>query len=73
MALPPLSEHFPERRPSLRIEDHVRMFHANCGGIVVGELGKTLTCAECGAEMMTAFVSSADEADFSSLREEAGV
>jgi hypothetical protein len=61
--LPPLSEHFPERqRPSLRLEDHVRMFHAECGGIVVGELGQPLTCAECGAEM-TAFLSAADEAE----------
>jgi hypothetical protein len=31
------------------------MFHAECGGIVIGELGKEFRCAECEAEM-TAFV-----------------
>ena len=37
-----------------RIEDVVLMFHAGCGGIVVGEL-EHLTCAECGKRMV-AFV-----------------
>ncbi len=44
-----------------RLEDHVMIFHAGCGGIVTGELGKPLKCAECGKEM-TAFVSSEEEA-----------
>ena len=43
-----------------RLEDHVRMFHADCGGIVVGELGKPFTCAHCGKEMR-AFASAQDE------------
>jgi hypothetical protein len=42
-----------------RLEDHVRMFHANCGGIVTGPLDD-LTCAECG-QTMDAFVTSAEE------------
>lgn len=42
-----------------RLEDHVRMFHAACGGIVTGPLDD-LTCAECGQQMM-AFVSAAEE------------
>jgi hypothetical protein len=54
-----------------RLEDHVRMFHAECGGIVVGPLDK-LFCAECG-EQMTAFVTSAEETNLAdatqSLRE----
>jgi hypothetical protein len=52
-----------------RLEDHVMIFHAQCGGIVTGELGKPLTCAECGKEM-TAFVSADEETDFAALREE---
>jgi hypothetical protein len=43
----------------IRIEDHVRMFHAECGGIVVGVLGEPLRCAECGT-VMAAFVSDYD-------------
>jgi hypothetical protein len=42
-----------------RLEDHVRMFHANCGGIVTGPLDD-LECAECGKKM-DAFVTSAEE------------
>lgn len=45
--------------PLPRLEDHVRMFHAACGGIVVGPLDD-LVCAECGEQMM-AFVSAAEE------------
>jgi hypothetical protein len=43
------------------LQDYVRFFHSNCGGIVVGSLetGK-FRCAECGQEM-TAFVSSEQE------------
>jgi hypothetical protein len=37
----------PSTRP--RLEDHVRMPHAGCIGIAVGELGAKLTCSECGA------------------------
>jgi hypothetical protein len=45
----------------MNLEDYVRFFHANCGGIVVGSLetGK-FRCAECGREM-TAFVSAEEE------------
>jgi hypothetical protein len=53
-----LSSAFPA--PAPRIEDHVMIFHADCGGIVVGELGKPLKCAECG-QQMTAFISAAQE------------
>jgi hypothetical protein len=35
------------------------MFHAECGGIVVGVLGEPLRCAECGT-VMAAFVSDYD-------------
>jgi hypothetical protein len=48
----------------LRLEDIDHIYHAGCGGVVVGELGKSLTCAECGKEM-TAFVSSEQEARLS--------
>lgn len=47
--------------PKIKIEDHVLMFHANCGGIVTGVLGEPLICAECGREM-TAFVAASEEA-----------
>jgi hypothetical protein len=67
LKLTQLASAFPA--PAPRIEDHVMIFHADCGGIVVGELGKPLKCAECGVEM-TAFISAAQEADFASLREE---
>lgn len=43
-----------------RLQDLVRMFHAGCGGLVTGQLGRPLKCAECGKEM-TAFVSSDEE------------
>jgi hypothetical protein len=33
-----------------RLQDHVRIFHADCGGIVIGPLDN-LTCAECGQGM----------------------
>jgi hypothetical protein len=37
--------------PKPHIEDYVLMPHADCIGIVVGELGGgPLTCAECGKE-----------------------
>jgi hypothetical protein len=35
----------------VRIEDYVLMFQAQCGGLVTGELGRKLICAECKAEM----------------------
>jgi hypothetical protein len=44
----------------VRIEDYILMFHAECGGVVTGELGKELRCAECGAEMR-GFVSDSDK------------
>jgi hypothetical protein len=48
---------------AVRLEDHVQMFHAECGGMITGELGRTLTCAECGA-VMTAFISDFDQVSF---------
>jgi hypothetical protein len=36
---------------SVRLEDCVMMFHEGCGGIVIGEIGKELHCAECGRLM----------------------
>jgi hypothetical protein len=44
----------------VRIEDYILMFHAGCGGVVTGELGKELLCAESGAEMR-GFVSDSDK------------
>ena len=44
-------------QPPLRFENLMTMFHADCGGVVIGELGGMLICAECGKEMV-AFVSS---------------
>jgi hypothetical protein len=41
-----------------RLEEHARLFHAGCGGIVVGPLDD-LVCAECG-KPMTAFLSPAE-------------
>jgi hypothetical protein len=43
----------------IRIEDYMSMFPAECGGVVVGELGKVLRGAECGAEM-DAFVNNVE-------------
>jgi hypothetical protein len=37
--------------PNTQLEDHIRIFHAECGGQVTGPLGGPWTCAECGAEM----------------------
>ena len=34
-----------------RIEDHVMIFHAGCGGIVVGPL-TAMVCAECDLPMV---------------------
>lgn len=53
-------------RDAIRIQDHIRIFHEGCGGIVVGELNPTstdqsgLVCAECGKQM-TAMISSEDK------------
>jgi hypothetical protein len=54
-----LARAFPT--PAVRLENHLLIFHAECGGMVGGELGKPLLCAECGKEM-TAFVSAKEEA-----------
>jgi len=48
----------------MNLEDYVRFFHANCGGIVVGSVETgAFRCAECGQEM-TAFVSPKEETKF---------
>jgi hypothetical protein len=45
----------------MNLEDCVRFFHANCGGIVVGSLETgRFRCAECCQEMAT-FVSAEEE------------
>jgi hypothetical protein len=46
-----------DSQPPLRFEDFVTMFHAERGGVVIGDLGGMLACAECGEEMV-AFISS---------------
>jgi hypothetical protein len=40
----------PPTTPTPRLQDYVRIFHADCGGIVIGPLDN-LTCAECGQQM----------------------
>jgi hypothetical protein len=47
-------------KSELHLQEEVRMFHAGCGGIVIGPLDR-LVCAEC-RQQMTAFVSADDEA-----------
>lgn len=39
---------------TILFQDHIRMFHEECGGIVVGPLNGEyagLWCAECGIQM----------------------
>jgi hypothetical protein len=50
-----------------RLQDHVRIFHAECGGIVIGPLDN-LTCAECG-QAMTAFITAAEEIELNACRQ----
>jgi hypothetical protein len=37
--------------PVNRIENHIRIFHAECGGQVTGPLSGPWICTECGEEM----------------------
>src|SRR5947208_3455939 len=40
-----------DRKKQRGLEDHIRIFHAECGGQVTGPLEGPWTCNECGAEM----------------------
>lgn len=44
------------------IEEHARMLHAACGGMVTGILGQKLICSGCGEEM-TGMVSDEDRVE----------
>jgi hypothetical protein len=36
---------------SNQIQDHILLFHEDCGGVVIGEINGNLKCAECGTAM----------------------